>query len=72
MTRRLSPGFVTHELLIAVAVLAILVVIGFGVSRVLGLAGAGALVPPAILVGLLIAWSVGLNIADAVRRRRRG
>lgn len=70
MTRRHVSGFVSHELMTAVALLAVLVLIGFGVSELLGLEGGAALLPPGALAGCLLVWVIVVNVAEAIRRRR--
>lgn len=64
-------GFVSHELTIAMAILALAVGIGVVLSSILELQGPAVVVPAAILVGLFAAWVIGLNVAEAARQRRR-
>jgi hypothetical protein len=71
MTTSRDSGFVSDELLMAVGILAILVLVGLGVSWLLGLSGRPALIAPGVLAAGLLAWIVGLNVVEAVRRRRR-
>lgn len=69
-TRTGRRGFVSHELTISMAILALAVGIGLLLSMLLRLEGAAVFVPPAFLVGGLVAWVIGGNVADAVRQRK--
>ncbi len=69
MRTREDAGFGGHEAITAVAVLATLMLLGFGASWLFGLEGPVALVPPAGLVGGFVLFVIGANVVDAVRRR---
>jgi len=64
-------GFVSHELLMGTVVLAVLLAVSIGITKVLGLHGRHAMIPPGIAIAVCVAWVIGVNLVDYVRRKRR-
>ncbi len=55
----------------AIGVLAVLCGIATAIVEVLDLRGRLALIPYGVALGVLLAWGIGVNAVDALRRRRR-
>ncbi len=66
-----QTGFAHNEVLMVVAILAVLTTVSLWVAKWSGLRGWRALIPLGIVLAILVACVIGVNISEYLNRRRR-